>query len=297
MNPEPTPTPRVATPEEVSAMLRSADTSPEAPYPCQIGVYCDGCGTVVKRDFIVSDLMPKPERLDIARAALRAEGWQCDDEGDYCPICAAAGDPVTAVAPNPYSPYADASPQRRHIFLTSSFFGDPKPGVLTPTGCERLAVVPEEPMRDANSGDGILPHGLCPACLAEMRGEELPEGVQPVADCRACGSSTDHDGMCALCRQEAHDDWWPHRDQDATPQALEQILGPKLAGHLTNDMHRAETRIVYDLIATRESAYTARAWLIGQNPNLGDRSPIAAIIAGDRHDVLEAARAYVEVTA
>ncbi|MET7713708.1 hypothetical protein [Streptomyces sp. NPDC005407] len=82
------PAPRIATPEEVSAILRSNDTSPEAPYPCQIGVYCDDCGTVVSRDFIVNDLMPKPERLELARAALRAEGWTCDADGDLCPPCA-----------------------------------------------------------------------------------------------------------------------------------------------------------------------------------------------------------------
>ena len=87
MNPEPAPAPRTATPEQVSAILRSADTGPDAPYPCQIGVYCDDCGTTVKRDYIVNDLMSKPERLEIARTHLRAEGWQCDADGDYCPTC------------------------------------------------------------------------------------------------------------------------------------------------------------------------------------------------------------------
>jgi hypothetical protein len=84
------PKPRTATPEEVSAMLRSDDTGPDAPYPCQIGVYCDDCGTVVEGDYIVNDRMSKPERLEIARAHLRAAGWTCDADGDLCPPCARA---------------------------------------------------------------------------------------------------------------------------------------------------------------------------------------------------------------
>lgn len=79
--------PLTATPEQISAILRSDDTSPEAPYPCQIGVYCDDCSTTVERDYIVNDLMSKPERLEVARTHLRAEGWQCDADGDYCPTC------------------------------------------------------------------------------------------------------------------------------------------------------------------------------------------------------------------
>lgn len=108
------------------------------------------------------------------------------------------------VPPNPHSPYADADPQYRHIFPTVIFFGPPKPGQLVTAGCERMAVVPDEPLRTA---DGELPDGLCPACVAAMRGEELPADARPVSACRDCGGSTDHDGMCALCRQGAHEAW------------------------------------------------------------------------------------------
>lgn len=118
---------------------------------------------------------------------------------------------MATIAPNPYSPYADADPNVRHIFPTISFFGMPDPGTLTPTGCERLAVVPEETLRAADEGDE-LPDGLCPACLAAMRGEELPEDARPVAQCRECEAWTDHDGLCAVCRQEKHEQWWPTRE-------------------------------------------------------------------------------------
>lgn len=104
---------------------------------------------------------------------------------------------MTTVAPNPYSPYADASPEYRHVFATPVFFGDPVPDVLMIALCERLAVVPETPLQDPNADDGTLPDGLCPACLAAMRGEELPEDIRPVGNCRDCGCSTDHDGLCA----------------------------------------------------------------------------------------------------
>lgn len=112
---------------------------------------------------------------------------------------------MARIAPNPHSPYADADPQYRHIFPTIIFFGDPEPGALLTAGCERMAVVPSEPLR--NAADGGLPDGLCPACLAAMRGEELPEDIRPVAQCRECESPTHHDGLCALCRQTNHDEW------------------------------------------------------------------------------------------
>lgn len=118
---------------------------------------------------------------------------------------------MSNLAPNPHSPYADADPNYRHIFATIVFFGDPAPGGLVPTACERLAVVPEEPLRDANEGDGVLPEGLCPVCVAVMQGGDEPR--HPVTDCRECEAVTNHAGLCALCRQEKHEAWWPTRDQ------------------------------------------------------------------------------------
>ncbi|WP_225825647.1 hypothetical protein [Streptomyces naphthomycinicus] len=116
---------------------------------------------------------------------------------------------MTKVDPNPHSPYADADPNYRHIFATIAFFGDPAPGRLVPTACERLAVVPEEALRDTHAGDGTLPDGLCPICVAVMQGGD--ELRHPVTGCRECEAVTDHDGLCALCRQEKHDAWWPTR--------------------------------------------------------------------------------------
>jgi len=73
-----------ATPEQVSAILRDDD---QPLYPAQIGVDCDGCRTATVRDYVVSAEQTKPERLEIARTHLRADGWVCDESGDFCPNC------------------------------------------------------------------------------------------------------------------------------------------------------------------------------------------------------------------
>lgn len=80
-------TARTASPEQVSAILRS-----DGPlYPSRIGVFCAGGGTVVEGEYVVSEKQTKAERLEVARTHLRDAGWQCDGEGDFCPTCQIAG--------------------------------------------------------------------------------------------------------------------------------------------------------------------------------------------------------------
>jgi hypothetical protein len=50
---------------------------------------------------------------------------------------------------------------------------------------------------------------------------------------------------------------------------------------------------VFQLLNTEESAYTARAWFGGLNPQLDDISPAAALREGRLRDVLVAAKAYL----
>lgn len=110
--------------------------------------------------------------------------------------------------PNPHSPYATAEPSVRHLLPGLS--GPPTSGNLAPTGCNRLAVVPGEPLRAAPD-DNTFPPGMCDTCLAAWYashlGEELPDD-RPATDCRECESRTRHDGLCAMCRQDAHETWW-----------------------------------------------------------------------------------------
>lgn len=113
------------------------------------------------------------------------------------------------LAPNPHSPYADADPETRHIFPSPIFFPDAKPGGLALTACEGMAVVPEQ-LAGTWSG-AELPEGLCPACVTVMQGGQLPK--RPSSQCGECGSATWHGKLCALCRQDLHEAWWPTREQ------------------------------------------------------------------------------------
>jgi hypothetical protein len=83
----------------MNVYLRDPETGQDRPYqlapdeyPSQISVFCDGCGTTVTRDYVVSETMSRPERLEVARASLRGEGWRCDESGDWCPTCKIAAE-------------------------------------------------------------------------------------------------------------------------------------------------------------------------------------------------------------
>lgn len=117
----------------------------------------------------------------------------------------------TRFAPNPYSPYADANPDHRHVFPDPVFFPDLTPGALTTTACGGLAVVSDEPLQIVPSAD--LPEGLCPACMEEIRGNHTPPSV-PIVECRECGMGTRHADLCALCRQISHGKWWATRSTE-----------------------------------------------------------------------------------
>ncbi|NUS78504.1 MAG: hypothetical protein HOV70_20220 [Streptomyces sp.] len=122
---------------------------------------------------------------------------------------------TTTVEPNPHSPYADAAPDVRHIFPNPIFFPTPHPGVLALTACEGMAVVPDT-LIETEPG-APLPDGLCSDCVTVMQGGRPPK--RPSATCGQCGSATYHGELCALCRQEGHEDWWPTRD--TAPAAVE----------------------------------------------------------------------------
>ncbi|MDX3019900.1 hypothetical protein [Streptomyces acidiscabies] len=119
---------------------------------------------------------------------------------------------MTRLAPNPHSPYADANPDVRHIFPSPIFFPTAKPGVLALTACEGMAVVPEEMTQTAPGAE--LPEGLCSECVAVMNGGEPPK--RESSQCGECGTATWHGALCAVCRQEAHEAWWPTRETQPT---------------------------------------------------------------------------------
>lgn len=96
---------------------------------------------------------------------------------------------------------------------------------------------------------------------------------------------------------------------------LQENLGQRLTARITNindarqvgkwangtsvPRQEAEERLraalqVFQLIQDAESLYTARAWMIGMNPQLQDESPLTVIADGRFRDVMVAARAYVD---
>ncbi|WP_240138805.1 XRE family transcriptional regulator [Streptomyces sp. MUM 178J] len=96
---------------------------------------------------------------------------------------------------------------------------------------------------------------------------------------------------------------------------LQDNLGQRLTARITNisdprqvgkwasgesaPRQDAEERLraalqVFQLIQDAESLYTARAWLIGMNPQLEDEAPLTVISDGRFRDVMVAARAYVD---
>ena len=114
---------------------------------------------------------------------------------------------MTRLTPNPHSPYATANPQYAHIFAVPAFLPTPESGGLLPTACEAMAVVGEDVTETRPGAE--LPDGLCPSCAAVMNGGEPP--ARPSSGCRECDAVTHHGELCALCRQEKHDEWWPTR--------------------------------------------------------------------------------------
>ncbi|MGC9494861.1 XRE family transcriptional regulator [Streptomyces sp. WG7] len=96
---------------------------------------------------------------------------------------------------------------------------------------------------------------------------------------------------------------------------LQDNLGQRLTARITNindprqvgkwasgdsaPRQEAEERLraalqVLQLIQDAESLYTARAWMIGMNPQLEDEAPLTVIADGRFKDVMVAARAYVD---
>lgn len=83
------------------------------------------------------------------------------------------------------------------------------------------------------------------------------------------------------------------------------ISDPKQVGRWASGTSRpraeAEARLIdaiqiFHLIQAAESVYTARAWMIGMNPQLEDMAPALCIAEDRARDVMVAARAYVEAT-
>jgi hypothetical protein len=113
---------------------------------------------------------------------------------------------LSRIDPNPYSPFADADPQLRHLFPVPVLISvPPVPGSLAVTGCSRLAMVPWD-VADAPAL-AELPENVCSGCAQAMREDNPQPDHRPVAACHRCLAPTRHDGLCALCRVVMHEHW------------------------------------------------------------------------------------------
>lgn len=119
----------------------------------------------------------------------------------------------TRVDPNPYSPFATADPDLRHLIVVPLPGSRPEPGRLVLTGCDRMAVVPDDVVRIAD--DLPSPDGACPVCFLAMatlaRGLYPSCASLPPATCGTCGSISSQGAMCAICRATAHEEWHARR--------------------------------------------------------------------------------------
>lgn len=85
--------------------------------------------------------------------------------------------------------------------------------------------------------------------------------------------------------------------------ALMVDVDPRTVGRWLTDASRGtrfetETRLraayqVFRLVQSVEASPTVRAWFMGMNPQLDDKSPAEAIRDGESRDVMAAARAFI----
>lgn len=121
------------------------------------------------------------------------------------------------ISPNPHSPYATADPNTRHL-IPSLLGALPKPGKLALTACDRMAVVPTEPLDDATDAlrqgrHDQLPAGLCADCIGAASGELTPTPL-PATTCEDCGNRSTQGQYCTHCRLDLHEDWWDTHNEE-----------------------------------------------------------------------------------
>jgi len=131
---------------------------------------------------------------------------------------------MTTVPPSPYSPYATADPDVRHLIPLPEEYGPPAPGRLLPAGCHELAVVSDD-SAEIDPATRPLPRGLCAPCVASMRGLAVPDDTRPLTNCRTCGGETRYNHLCALCRAEAHQLWQTVRTTPAPTPTQQPATG------------------------------------------------------------------------
>ena len=135
------------------------------------------------------------------------------------------------VAPNPYSPYATADPERRHALpvpaLLAASGATPAPGTLALTSCGQLAVVPADVI--LVEPGATFPPIACPPCLEALAADRIDEPPREIELCPECDRPTPY-GLCILCRQERHDAWWTEQAHAEAQQRADEADIMRSAG-------------------------------------------------------------------
>jgi hypothetical protein len=76
------------------------------------------------------------------------------------------------------------------------------------------------------------------------------------------------------------------------PVTVDRWIAGQTHPRLNNEKRIRATHQVHELLKGVEASPTIRAWFMGMNPQLDDRSPAEAIAEGDLRAVLVAARAF-----
>lgn len=71
------------------------------------------------------------------------------------------------------------------------------------------------------------------------------------------------------------------------------VAEPDRVPQFATELRLRDAYQVFHTIQQVEASVTVRAWFMGMNPQLEDRSPAEAIRDGDSRDVMAAARAFV----
>jgi hypothetical protein len=76
-------------------------------------------------------------------------------------------------------------------------------------------------------------------------------------------------------------------------RTIERWLKSTSSLSMENERLLRDTYQIYAMLVEADDAYVARAWFIGMNPALADRSPIDMLAEGRAREVVAAARVFV----
>jgi hypothetical protein len=78
-----------------------------------------------------------------------------------------------------------------------------------------------------------------------------------------------------------------------TPKTVDRWIGGDDRPRSASELRLRTAFQVFHLLQSRDSPHTVRAWFIGLNPQLDDKSPAQALRDGELRDVVTAAKSFL----